>query len=146
MCSEHYKNIKEIWGDVIGYEHLYRVSTLNQIKSLRFGKEKILKPSKYDKYGHLGVSLWKNKEPKFFRVHQLVMETFIGPCPIGMEICHNDGNPANNNLDNLRYDTPKTIIMIKSNMGHFYMGRNVLGQKLIINRLWKLKHWPKKVD
>lgn len=38
-------------------------------------------------------------------VHRMVLETFVGPCPEGLEACHNDGNPLNNRLDNLRWDT-----------------------------------------
>lgn len=38
-------------------------------------------------------------------VHQRVLLAFVGPCPEGMECCHNDGNAANNKLDNLRWDT-----------------------------------------
>jgi hypothetical protein len=40
-------------------------------------------------------------------VHKLVLITFIGPRPPGMEACHNDGKPSNNFLSNLRWDTPK---------------------------------------
>jgi hypothetical protein len=39
------------------------------------------------------------------RIHRLVLEAFVGPAPDGMEGCHNDGNPENNNLLNLRWDT-----------------------------------------
>lgn len=39
-------------------------------------------------------------------VHVLVLETFVGPCPDGMQCLHRDGNPANNRLDNLRWGTP----------------------------------------
>lgn len=38
-------------------------------------------------------------------VHSLVMRTFVGPRPDGMEVCHNDGIRTNNKLTNLRYDT-----------------------------------------
>jgi len=38
-------------------------------------------------------------------VHRLVLEAFVGPCPPGMEGCHNDGNPLNNTPSNLRWDT-----------------------------------------
>jgi hypothetical protein len=38
-------------------------------------------------------------------VHRLVLEAFVGPCPPGMEGCHGDGNPANNALPNLRWDS-----------------------------------------
>jgi hypothetical protein len=40
-------------------------------------------------------------------VHSLILETFVGPCPDGMEACHWDGNRLNNQLDNLRWDYPK---------------------------------------
>lgn len=40
-------------------------------------------------------------------VHRLVAESFLGPCPDGLEVCHNDGNPANNHISNLRYGTRK---------------------------------------
>jgi DNA-binding transcriptional regulator YiaG len=41
-------------------------------------------------------------------VHILVLESFVGPRPSGLEGCHNDGNPANNRLYNLRWDTHKS--------------------------------------
>lgn len=37
--------------------------------------------------------------------HVAVALAFIGPRPRGMMVCHNDGNPANNHVSNLRYDT-----------------------------------------
>jgi hypothetical protein len=39
------------------------------------------------------------------RIHRLVLETFVGPCPPGMVCAHNDGNATNNQIDNLRCDT-----------------------------------------
>ena len=57
--------------------------------------------------GHLAVSLARGGEKHTRHVHRLVMEAFAGPCPEGMECCHNDGDPANNRLDNLRWDTRK---------------------------------------
>lgn len=39
------------------------------------------------------------------KLHRIVLETFIGNAPEGMEGCHNDGNPLNNNISNLRWDT-----------------------------------------
>lgn len=38
-------------------------------------------------------------------VHCLVLEAFVGTCPEGMEGCHNNGNPADNRLVNLRWGT-----------------------------------------
>ena len=61
------------------------------------------------KHVHLPVKdkvTGKTKYPAVF-VHRLVLLTFVGPCPYGMECCHYDGNPSNNNLVNLRWDTRK---------------------------------------
>ena len=39
-------------------------------------------------------------------VHRLILETFIGPCPSGMEGRHWDGDPHNNQSGNLLWGTP----------------------------------------
>lgn len=39
-------------------------------------------------------------------VHRVVLLAFVGPPPSEhLDACHGDGNPANNRLDNLRWDT-----------------------------------------
>jgi hypothetical protein len=40
-------------------------------------------------------------------VHQVILETFVGPRPPGMECRHLDGNPGNNRLANLCWGTCK---------------------------------------
>jgi hypothetical protein len=40
-----------------------------------------------------------------YGVHRLVLEAFVGPCPAGMEACHNNGVRTDNRLENLRWDT-----------------------------------------
>jgi hypothetical protein len=58
--------------------------------------------------GHHRVELRaESGEIRRFMVHRLVLTLFVGPCPEGMEGCHNDGNHANNSVDNLRWDTPQ---------------------------------------
>lgn len=39
-------------------------------------------------------------------VHTIVMAAFVGPRPEGMQVCHWNGDEADNRLGNLRYDTP----------------------------------------
>lgn len=46
-----------------------------------------------------------------YQVHALVLEAFIGPRPSGMVCCHNDGDPLNNSVDNLRWDTQASNIL-----------------------------------
>jgi len=38
-------------------------------------------------------------------VHRLVARAFLGACPKGKEVCHNDGDKMNNHAENLRYDS-----------------------------------------
>lgn len=41
-------------------------------------------------------------------LHCLVLRCHVGPCPEGMQACHDpDPTRTNNRLDNLRWDTPK---------------------------------------
>lgn len=98
----------EIWKDIVEYEGLYQISNFGIIKSLKRNTTNggILKLYKHSN-GYLGGVLFKNGIRKDFLVHRLVLETFIGSCPPGMESCHNNGLRDNNKLTNLRYDTRK---------------------------------------
>jgi hypothetical protein len=60
-----------------------------------------------DSDGYLGASLSFNGVKYRKQIHQLVCEAVWGPCPVGLEVCHNDGSIFNNWHWNLRYDTPK---------------------------------------
>ena len=93
----------EIWKPIPGYSE-YEASNTGRIRSLKYGKVRILKPAKSKKYLIVGVTNDSgNRYP--LRVHSLVALAFIGPRPLGMEVCHNDGNALNNCPQNLRYDT-----------------------------------------
>lgn len=58
-----------------------------------------------DRGGYAYVRLCQDGERYTHKVHRLVLETFVGPCPPGLEGCHNNGDPADNRLENLRWDT-----------------------------------------
>lgn len=82
----------------------YRVGSDGTVLSNRRGRWKALKPGTA-KSGYQVVVLCNDVEQKSVNVHRLVLEAFVGPCPDGMECCHNDGDRSNNGLDNLRWDT-----------------------------------------
>jgi len=58
-----------------------------------------------DRDGYLLIDLHKASVKTTYKVHRLILETFVGPCPSGMECRHLDGNPANNRLENLCWGT-----------------------------------------
>jgi len=121
----------ELWKDIPGYEGKYQASTYGRIKSLeretlwksRSGKpflrkvpSRILKPGQYCKCGHVSVILGRGTPGK--PVHQLILLAFIGPPSNGMEVLHNNGNPKDNRLCNLRYGTRRENIL-----DVFYQGK-----------------------
>ena len=55
--------------------------------------------------GYLGRAMFLNKKYVHKRVHQLVAECYIGPCPKGKEVDHIDNNKLNNHYTNLQYLT-----------------------------------------
>lgn len=104
--------MKEKWRDVVGYEQTYQVSNLGKVKRITGGPsiqtDRILKQFLRDRNRkkYLCVSLSrKDKKPKKRQTHRLVLEAFVGQCPLGMECRHLDGNEHNNELNNLRWGT-----------------------------------------
>lgn len=103
--------MNEQWLPVVNYEGFYEISNLGNLKSLgrtlengHHFPEKII--GFINKTGYKICSLSNGTgKGKQFLIHRLVLAAFIGPCPEGMESCHNDGIRANAALSNLRYDT-----------------------------------------
>lgn len=127
--------MEEVWKPIKGYEGLYEVSNLGNVRSfdkvvrcVRNGKEmgithkgKVLKPVKRQ-HGYLGVMLYgkgghKTRGLKTFSIHRLVATAFI-PNPNGLsEVNHIDEDKTNNTatnlewvtrLENVNYGTAKT--------------------------------------
>lgn len=90
----------EIWKNIKGYENLYEASNWGRIRSMRFGKIRILKPVKR-KDGYLQVGLYKDGNGKWFKIHRLVWETFNGEIPEGYEVNHINEITTDNRLSNL---------------------------------------------
>jgi hypothetical protein len=55
--------------------------------------------------GYPSLTLSREGQESFHRVHLLVIRAFRGPAPEGMECRHIDGNRGNPRLDNLEYGT-----------------------------------------
>ena len=115
--------MEEYWKSIKGYEGIYEVSNLGNVKALSrdikscYGctahrKEKIMSVQK-DKYGYLVVPLTRNGRQKTRKVHRLVASSFIQnpknlPC-----INHKDENKANNFV---AVESDGTVDFEKSNL------------------------------
>ena len=62
-----------------------------------------LKPIRRGRF--LSVNLGMGDKKVARTIHRLVLEAFVGPCAPGLICCHNDGDPTNNRVENLRWDT-----------------------------------------
>jgi hypothetical protein len=108
--TDHHKELPvtpeaETWMAHPVYE-FYDISTLGRVRSwknARWGRRdepRILAIGLHTRgYLHAAVT----HEGRAFRryVHRLVLETFVGSCPAGMEACHNNGIRTDNRLENL---------------------------------------------
>lgn len=98
---------KEVFKPVVGYENLYEVSNLGNVKSLNYnrsGKPKVLK-SISSSSGYLQVRLYINGKGKKILVHRLVAQAFLDnpenyPC-----IDHVNAIKHDNRVENLRWCT-----------------------------------------
>lgn len=107
----------EIWKDIKGFEGLYVISNLGNIKCLehkcpgrykgkfRTVKEHIMKPTLNKTNGYYYVVLSNSDRGRTFAVHRLVAQAFLDnpenlPC-----VNHKDENRKNNTVENLEWCT-----------------------------------------
>jgi len=112
-----------IWRGIPGWMGFYQTSRCGEVRSMtrallindpkgrlrsRTFTGKPLKQSQL-KNGYSMVSLTApNKKRYYAYVHDLVLLTWKGPKPKGLECCHRNGIRNDNRLANLRYGTRKS--------------------------------------
>ena len=125
----------ETWKDIPNYVGLYEASTCGRIRtkkgkttsSARFEKrvwkQRILKQKiKKAKHGRKDpmVTLWKDGKPYYHLVSRLIAATFHGDnLKTKLTVNHIDGNPMNNNADNLEWLTVSENIKYGFRNGQF---------------------------
>lgn len=107
FCRKIYKKQMEQWKDIKDYEGLYQVSNQGNVKSLKFGKERILKPG-ITNAGYYTIPLWKNCKSKSFSIHRLVYEAFKGELIKDLVVDHISGVKTQNNVENLQQISQRT--------------------------------------
>lgn len=103
------EEINEIWVSAKGFEGIYSVSSLGNVRreanTQGSNKQRLLKPYLLNN-GYLCVSLSKKSKINYKTVHRLVYSSFIED-PLELDVCHNNGVRTDNRLENLRADTRK---------------------------------------
>lgn len=95
------KVLEEKWLPVVGYEGLYEVSNIGNVRSL-FRYKKVLKPTKTTN-GYYYVQLFKNKIGTNHYLHRLVAMAFIPHEDDKPFVNHKDEVKTNNNTENLEW-------------------------------------------
>ena len=118
--------VNEEWRDVSGYEGLYQVSNLGRVRSLdRWRKNgsgeykqkgRILNQGDTTT-GYKQIVLNKDKKRKTLKVHRLVAIAFIPNPENKPNVNHIDGNPHNNNVENLEWCTQAENVQHAINTG-----------------------------
>ena len=132
-----HSRLMECWLDIEGYENHYQISNLGRVLSRVSGKY-----LKFDivKGGYLRVTLYKKGRRKRFLIQHLVLQTFVGDCPLGMEACHNNGIPADNQIINLRWDTRSNNNLDKAKHGTHQWGERNGNSKLTEVKVKEIRH------
>jgi hypothetical protein len=96
-------NDDEVWRGIPGFPD-YMVSNRGNVVSHIHRKPRVLKGGRVGRYTGFMLKHPSGALRTVYR-HRLVAEAFHGPCPPGMECCHNDSDPQNCAASNLRWDT-----------------------------------------
>ena len=119
MADSQPTSVVETWKPVVGWERTYEVSDRGRVRSItrtieftgrwgpttRFIVGKLVVQRIRPRGGYCVVTLGEANKTTCRLVHDLVLLAFVGPRPPTMECCHNDGDPTNNSVSNLRWDT-----------------------------------------
>jgi len=108
--------MNERWLPVPNWVGYYEVSDQGRVRSVdrvitrTDGKLKrwkgVLLSNRPGFAGYVTVHPRRGPEVWTIRVHLLVLDVFVGERPPGAEACHNNGNPSDNRVENLRWDSP----------------------------------------
>jgi NUMOD4 motif/HNH endonuclease len=106
-------HLPEQWLPVPGWESLYEVSDMGQVRSLPRQTVKGIRGGQILKAviargrcRYPTVRLSRSGCHENRTVHSLVLAAFAGPCPEGHVSRHGPGGPADARLSNLSYGTP----------------------------------------
>jgi hypothetical protein len=134
----------EIFKDIKGYEGMYQISNLGNVKSLSrprsetqknmITKDRILKSSISNR-GYKRVILVKDKIKKSLLVHRLIAIAFIPNPENKKDINHKDSDRLNNNIDNLEWCTPKENTAHMIDNGRMNWSNAARGEKHGISKL-----------
>lgn len=99
--------MKEEWKWVEGFEGIYQISNLGNLKSFKKNKNGYVLSQRNQNGWYFTVRLLDSDgKTQTHRIHVLVAKHFIGQIPKGYHVHHKDGNRQNNVVSNLEIIHP----------------------------------------
>lgn len=140
---------KEVWKPVNGTQ-VYFVSNLGRVKSVKNGKERIVKL--YSGGNYLSCNMYFDGKQKTILTHLAVAEAFLGDKPDGYVVNHIDGDKFNNRVENLEY-----VTYSENSVHAFDSGLSLSGEKhsnshltdrdvILIKILWESGYTDKELS
>lgn len=90
-----------IWREINGFDG-YFINENGDVRSIKRGKQKVLKPA-LSGCGYLNVVLMRDNKRFAKKIHRLVAENFLPLDGSRTHVNHKDGNKTNNHIDNLEW-------------------------------------------
>lgn len=132
---------KEIWKPVKENPLVYEVSNKGRVRSWNTAKTKanptgevpyIMRGS-FDSSGYRAVKIKVGDDYQQIKVHRLVAEAFLKNPHNKLEVNHKDGNPLNNELDNIEWATSSENTLHSYENGLQKRGEDFYSAKLTEN-------------
>lgn len=132
------KKTIEIWKPIQGFDG-YFISSLGNLKSfLRHTRGRVLSPF-INEIGYKMFCLTLDGKLYARTIHRLVLETFTGLKPKGLQTGHLNGIRTDNRLENLKWVTPLENSSHKKLHGTFQYGETASQSKLTEKQVIKIK-------
>jgi hypothetical protein len=99
-----------IWKLIPGFPR-YEVSSCGQVRSLRYKGTRVIRAVTpiVGMDGYRKISIYnRSGQRKTKRIARLILGSFLGPCPKGMQAAHLNGVRTDDRLENLVWATSKT--------------------------------------